>query len=154
LHLDHFQHFFKRARRGKIDPIRSEHRLNAMNDQAVQLLEKILDINENIYGVALIDAAKGNVLAQTGNWDLRKDAPGIMTTWSANQGSVSALGIRYIVVENTPERLIATNATGKGHIIGATAGAAKVLVYINPAIGPTQVLNDVFMSALRLAKAL
>ncbi len=124
-----------------------------MNDQAVQQLEKILDINENIYGVALVDG-KGKVLAQTGNWDLRKDAPGMVTTWNANQGSVSVLGIRYVVVENTPERLIATNATGKGHIIGVTAGPAKVIVYINPAIGPTTVLNDVFMSALRLAKAL
>jgi hypothetical protein len=127
--------------------------MNVMNDQAVQQLEKILDINENIYGVALVDG-KGKVLAQTGNWDLRKDAPGAVTTWNANQGSVSILGIRYIVVENTPERIIATNATGKGHIIGVTAGPAKVFVYINPAIGPTQVLNDVFMSALRLAKVL
>nr|MDO8087510.1 hypothetical protein [Candidatus Sigynarchaeum springense] len=124
-----------------------------MNDQVVQQLEKILDINENIYGVALVDG-KAKVLAQTGNWDLRKDAPGIIATWNANQGSVSILGIRYVVVENTPERLIATNATGKGHIIAVTAGPAKVIVYINPAIGPTQVLNDVFMSALRLAKAL
>ncbi|NMC04259.1 MAG: hypothetical protein GYA24_03560 [Candidatus Lokiarchaeota archaeon] len=124
-----------------------------MNDQAVQMLEKILDINENIYGVALIDG-KGKVLAQTGNWDIRKDAPGVLATWNANQGSVSILGIRYIVVENIPERLIATNPTGKGHVIALTAGPAKLVVYINPAIGPTQVLNDVYMSALRLAKVL
>ena len=124
-----------------------------MNDQAVQQLEKILDINENIYGVALVDG-QGKVMAQTGNWQLQKDAPGIVNTWNANQGSVSILGVRYIVVENTPERLIATNATGKGHIMGVTAGPAKLIVYINPAIGPTVVLNDVFMSALRLAKAL
>lgn len=127
--------------------------MNVMNDQAVQMLEKILDINENIYGVALIDG-KGKVLAQTGNWDIRKDAPGVLATWNANQGSVSILGIRYIVVENIPERLIATNPTGKGHVIALTAGPAKLVVYINPAIGPTQVLNDVYMSALRLAKVL
>ncbi len=124
-----------------------------MNDQAVQQLEKILDINENIYGVALVDG-KGKVLAQTGNWDLRKDAPGVVTAWSSCQGAVSILGIRYVIVENTPERMIATNATGKGHIMAITSGPAKVIVYINPAIGPTQVLNDVFMSALRLAKVL
>jgi hypothetical protein len=127
--------------------------MNVMNDQAVQQLEKILDINENIYGVALVDG-KGKVLAQTGNWDLRKDAPGVVASWNASQGSVSILGIRYIIVENIPERLIATNPTGKGHIIGLTAGPAKIIVYINPAIGPTVVLNDVYMSALRLAKVL
>jgi hypothetical protein len=127
--------------------------MNVMNDQAVQQLEKVLDINENIYGVALVDG-KGKVLAQTGNWDLRKDAPGVVIAWNANQGSVSVLGIRYIVVENTPERLIATNVTGKGHIVGATAGLAKIIVYVSPAIGPTQVLNDVYMNALRLAKVL
>ncbi|MBN2152409.1 MAG: hypothetical protein JW839_13235 [Candidatus Lokiarchaeota archaeon] len=124
-----------------------------MNDQAIQQLESILDIDENIYGVALVDG-NGKVLAQTGNWNLRNDAPGVLAAWNANQGSVSISGVRYIVVENTPERLIATNATGKGHIVAVTAGPAKVIVYVNPAVGPTKVLNDVFMSALRLAKVL
>nr|MDO8109496.1 hypothetical protein [Candidatus Sigynarchaeota archaeon] len=122
-----------------------------MNDQVVQMLEKMLDINENIYGVALVDG-KGKVLAQTANWDIRKDSPGFVAAWNANQGSVSLLGIRYVVVENTPERLIGTNATGKGHVIGASAGPAKVIVYINPAIGPTVVLNDVYMDAMRIGK--
>jgi hypothetical protein len=124
-----------------------------MSEEAVQALDAILDINENIYGVAMVDG-NGKVLAQTSNWDLKKDAPGFVTAWSSNQGSVSLLGIRYIIVENTPERLIGTNATGKGHVIGVTAGPAKIIIYINPAIGPTQVLNDVFMAGLRIGKKL
>ncbi|HME52377.1 MAG TPA: hypothetical protein VKM55_09185 [Candidatus Lokiarchaeia archaeon] len=124
-----------------------------MNEEAVQALEGILDINENIYGVAMVDG-KGKVLAQTSNWDLKKDAPGLVSAWNSNQGSVSILGIRYVVVENTPERLIGTNATGKGHVIGVSAGAAKIIIYINPAIGPTQVLNDVFMEGLKIGKML
>ena len=127
--------------------------MKAMSEEVVSALDRILDINENIQGVAMVDG-KGKVLAQTSNWDLEKDAPGFMTSWNSNQGSVSILGIRYVVVENTPERLIGTNATGKGHVIGVTAGPAKIIVYINPAIGPTQVLNDVFMSGLKIGKLL
>lgn len=124
-----------------------------MSEEVRSALEGILEINENIYGVAMVDG-KGKVLAQTSNWDLNEDAKGFVAAWNANQGSVSILGVRYVVVENTPERLIATNATGKGHVIGITAGQAKIIIYINPAIGPTQVLNDVFMEGLRIGKML
>ena len=59
-----------------------------------------------------------------------------------------------MIVENTPERLVATNVTGKGHLIGASAGKAKVLCYINPAIGPRDALNEIQLQANKVGNAL
>lgn len=124
-----------------------------MNQEVITLLEQILDINDAIGGVAMVDGT-GAVLFQTENWDLRNEAPGIITTWTTCQGSITVMGVRYVIVENTPERLIGTNVTGKGHIMCVTAGTAKIIVYIEPTIGPTQVLNDVFLQAMKIGKLL
>jgi hypothetical protein len=125
----------------------------SLSDEVVQMLESILDINENIFGLALLDAS-GKVLAQTPSWDIRRDGPGFVNSWDNNTGSVTIQGIRYITVENTPERLINTSPSGKGHVMGLAAGDAKLVAYINPAIGPTQVLNDAFLVAMQIGKAI
>ncbi|MHA1679947.1 MAG: hypothetical protein ACTSUE_03000 [Promethearchaeota archaeon] len=126
-----------------------------MNDEVIQLLDGLMDIEENIYGIALIDAA-GKVLWQTENWDLTADAPAFINAWNNNTGSVTLLTIKYMIVENTPERLIGTNVTGKGHIIGASVATnnLKVLCYINPVIGPRDALQDIQLQCLKISKLL
>ncbi len=122
-----------------------------MSDQVLTMLGEITGFHEEINGVAMVDG-KGAVLYQTENWDLRNDAPGLISAWATSQGSISVLGIRYVIVENTPERLIATNVTGKGHVIAVSSGPNKIIVYISPAIGPTIVLNDIFLHAMKIGK--
>ena len=125
----------------------------SVSDEVVSLLESILDLNENVFGLALLDAS-GKVLAQTPSWDLRADGPGVVSSWENNSGSVSIQGIRYITVENTPERLINTSPSGKGHVMALAAGDAKIVAYINPVIGPTQILNDAYLIAMQIGKAM
>jgi len=62
-----------------------------------------------------------------------------------------------MVVENTEERKIGTNITGKGHLIicpipiGGTGG---LVCYIDPAAGPRDALFTVQSYALKLNKTL
>lgn len=125
-----------------------------VNDQILQMLGKILDIKDDLQAVALMDQ-DGTVLAQTENWDLRADSRGFVNAWKNGGGSTTILGIKYHIVENTPERLIGTNVTGgKGHVIGVSAGNAKIAVFLNPTIGPTEVLNDIYLEAQRIGNFL
>ncbi|MHA1792359.1 MAG: hypothetical protein ACTSVI_06915 [Promethearchaeota archaeon] len=124
-----------------------------MNEEVIKLADQLMDMEENIYGIAIIDD-NGKVLWQTENWDLTNDAPAFISAWNNNAGSVSILSIKYMIVENIPERLIGTNVTGKGHIIGASAGPVKLLCYINPVIGPRDALQDIQLQCAKIAKIL
>ena len=125
-----------------------------MSDEIVKLVEEFLDINENIYGVAVVDADSGDVIHQTENWDIQPDAKNFLNAWKNSRSSIVILAIKYMIVENTPERLVATSVSGKGHLIGASAGKAKVLCYINPVIGPRDALNEIQLQANKLGNAL
>jgi len=51
-----------------------------------------------------------------------------------------------MIVENTEERKIGTNITGKGHIIICPipiGGTGAIIAYINPQIGPRDALFNV-----------
>ncbi|MBD3188837.1 hypothetical protein GF325_18555 [Candidatus Bathyarchaeota archaeon] len=122
-----------------------------MNDEIITLLDGLMDMEENIYGIAMVDGS-GQVLWQTENWDLSADAPAFINAWNNNASSVTLLSIKYMIVENTPERLIGTNVTGKGHIIGASAGPNKIICYINPVIGPRDALQDIQLQCTKIAK--
>ncbi|MFX0101477.1 MAG: hypothetical protein ACFFCS_18020 [Candidatus Hodarchaeota archaeon] len=125
-----------------------------MSDEIVKLAEEFLDINENIYGVAIINADDGKIIHQTENWDVQPDANSFLEAWKNSKSSIVILTNKYMIVENTPERLVATNVSGKGHLIGASAGKAKVLCYINPAIGPRDALNEIQLQANKVGSAL
>lgn len=125
-----------------------------MSQEIIKLVEELLDMNANIHGVALIKESDGSIIHQTENWDVGPDTKNVLAVWTDNPGSVSVLGIKYMVVENTPERIVGTNVTGKGHVIGVSAGPAKMLCYISPATGPREVLQDLQLQAGKIAAAL
>jgi hypothetical protein len=57
--------------------------------------------------------------------------------------SINIQGIKYMIVENTEERKIGTNITGKGHIIICPipiGGSGALICYINPQVGPRDAL--------------
>jgi len=68
--------------------------------------------------------------------------------------NISLQGIKYMIVENTEERKIGTNITGKGHLIIAPipiGGTGALICYINPQVGPRDALFTVQSFALKLA---
>ena len=67
--------------------------------------------------------------------------------------NITIQGIKYMIVENTEERKIGTNITGKGHLIIAPVpigGTGALICYINPAAGPRDALFAVQTYALKL----
>ncbi len=110
-----------------------------MSEKVENLAWELIDVDSNIGGVCVINK-NGNVVFQTQNWDLKADADNLLKL-NESASSVSILGIRYMIVENVPERIIGTNVTGKGHVIICPAGKSGIVVYyIVPTAGPRDAL--------------
>ncbi len=58
--------------------------------------------------------------------------------------------LRYMIVEFTPERVIATNAGHKGHVIVAPADSGALITFIDPSKGPRDALFNVQTYAAQL----
>ncbi len=106
-----------------------------------KIIDELLDADENIGGIAVI-SDNGSIISQTENWDLTAEAQNIINTVKGGS-SITLLGIKYMVVENTPERVIGTNVTGKGHIIIAPFEGGLLVTFIIPQAGPRDALFNV-----------
>lgn len=118
------------------------------------IIDELLNEEQNIYGVAII-GKDGSLVTQTDNWDISGDLGKINELIAAEEGvgRIEIQGIRYMVVENTPERKIGTNVAGKGHIIICPVpigGTGALVCYINPQVGP----RDALFNAQDFAKKL
>ncbi|MGQ4874932.1 MAG: hypothetical protein ACTSVV_12975 [Promethearchaeota archaeon] len=128
-----------------------------------KLIDDLLNEEQNVFGVAVI-GKDGNLITQTENWDISGDLEQINELIRNNPelgqkgiGSISIQGIKYMIVENTEERKIGTNITGKGHIIVCpipVGGTGGLVCYINPQVGPRDALLNVQSYALKLSKIL
>jgi predicted regulator of Ras-like GTPase activity (Roadblock/LC7/MglB family) len=130
-----------------------------MSTEIESIVDELLSEEQNIFGVAIINKS-GALVTQTQNWNLSNDLDKInellSTQLALGQKGMSSIviqGIKYMMVENTEERKIGTNITGKGHIIIAPVpigGTGALVCYINPQIGPRDALFTVQSYALRL----
>ncbi len=124
------------------------------------IIDDLLNAEENVLGVAIIGKG-GSLITQTENWNLSDDLTAInellnlkLELGQKGITSISLQGIKYMIVENTEERKIGTNVTGKGHVIIAPipiGGTGALICYINPAAGPRDALLNVQTFALKLA---
>ena len=128
-----------------------------MPSEISTIISDLLNEEPNVIGVALI-GSNNQISFQTENWDLSQDLSGILNLIQATSGvgRISLQGINFMVVENTPERKIATNIKGKGHIIICPTGDnnAALMCYISPQAGPRDVLFNVQEYAKKLKKKL
>lgn len=124
-----------------------------MSDEINRIINDLLNEEPNVFGVALI-GRDDQITTQTENWDLTQDTSSILELIKAKGGigRISIHGIRYMVVENTPERKIGTNIRGQGHIIICPTGDinAALVCYINPQVGPRDALFNVQEYAKKL----
>lgn len=130
-----------------------------MSSDVETIINELLNEEQNVFGVAIIDKS-GNLITQTENWDITGDLEDINkllnTKLELGQKGMTSLtiqGIKYMIVENTEERKIGTNLTGKGHIIIAPipiGGTGALVCYINPQITPRDALYSVQNYALKL----
>lgn len=130
-----------------------------MSSNIETIINELLNEEPNVFGVAIISKS-GSLITQTENWDISGDLETINTLLNTKLGlgqkgmtSLSIQGIKYMIVENTEERKIGTNITGKGHIIIAPipiGGTGALMCYINPQITPRDALFAVQNYALKL----
>ncbi len=130
-----------------------------MSVEIESIIDELLSEEQNIFGVAIINKA-GTLITQTENWNLSNDLGDINKLLGAKlelgqrgMTNITVQGIKYMMVENTEERKIGTNITGKGHIIIAPipiGGTGALICYINPQAGPRDALFTVQSYALKL----
>ncbi|MFX1391879.1 MAG: profilin family protein [Promethearchaeota archaeon] len=123
------------------------------------IIDGLLNEEQNIFGVAII-SKEGNVLTQTENWNIAGDLDLInellnqkLELGQKGISSITIQGIKYMIVENTEERKIGTNITGKGHIIICPVpigGTGALVCYINPQAGPRDALFAAQEYAIKL----
>ena len=123
------------------------------------IIDELLEVEQNIFGVGVI-GKDGRLITQTENWNLIKDLALIneilnqkLELGEKGITSLSIQGIKYMVVENTEERKIGTNITGKGHLIICPipiGGTGALIAYINPRVGPRDTLFTIQEYAKKL----
>ena len=130
-----------------------------MSEEIESIIDDLLSEETNIFGVAIINKS-GTIITQTENWNLSNDLETINELLGAKlelgqrgMTSLTVQGIKFMMVENTEERKIGTNITGKGHVIIAPipiGGTGALVCYINPQAGPRDALFTVQSTALKL----
>ena len=123
------------------------------------IIDELLNAEENVLGVAII-GKDGNLITQTENWNVGGDLVILnellnlkLELGEKGITSIVIQGIKYMIVENTEERKIGTNVTGKGHVVIAPVpigGTGALVCYINPAAGPRDALYNIQEFAKRL----
>ena len=113
------------------------------------IIDELLNEERDIFGVAILNK-NGTLITQTENWDISNDLKQInellntkLELGQKEMTNITIQGIKYMIVENTEERKIGTNITGKGHIIICPipiGGTGALICYINPRVGPRDVL--------------
>ncbi len=131
-----------------------------MSEEIEAIIDDLLNSEQNIFGVAII-SKDGTLITQTENWNIISDLDLInellnqkLQLGEKGISSIVIQGIKYMVVENTEERKIGTNITGKGHIIICPipiGGTGALVCYINPKVGPRDCLFATQEYALKLA---
>ena len=81
----------------------------------------------------------GNLVYQTENWDLTKQANIIMNVIKGDHSFVLS-NVEYSVVEATPEGIIGTNVSGMGHVIFAPFQGGVLVTYALPQADPPKAL--------------
>lgn len=123
-----------------------------------EFIFSLMDAEPAVLGGAIIDP-DGNLVYQTENWEISGDVEqinGLVTEALKEDAkqppSLSIMKLKYMIVEFTPERIIATNVQRKGHIIIAPVGKGKasLVTYIDPAKGPRDALFNVQTFANKL----
>ncbi len=78
---------------------------------------------------------KGKVIYSTSNWSVSKDIKAVLFSWGSGSAQfVNMNGIRYSVLQMSPERFIATNRKKKGHLVGASILGSDIslIAHIKP----------------------
>jgi len=109
------------------------------------VVKNLVATNNTIGAIAVLDS-NGKIMFTTQNWQL--DGSQVIDSWRKKDPSVSIQNVKYSTLQATEERLIATNVTGKGHIVMSTMGDKGIVIaYVLPNGDPASSYADVWRAA-------
>ena len=113
-------------------------------------ITELLNANKSITAVTVTNG-QGQVIFQTSNWDITSDIVTLLNSWRQQAPSVTVQGIKYSVLQCTPERLVSTNVLGMGHVVGVNRNDKQFsIAYVTPEGGA----GVAFMDAARTNDAI
>jgi hypothetical protein len=101
-------------------------------------VKRLLTANPTITHAA-VATPEGRVLYQTKNWDVSKDIRKVLADWVVRSPAIVLCDVRYSVLQCTPERLVSTNVSKKGHLVGAITPEGHFLLTHTSSNGNYQV---------------
>lgn len=110
----------------------------------------LINLNPTIMAISYMND-NGNIIYQTSNWDISPDTIGVLNAWRQQSPSIVVQGVKYSVLQCTPERLVSTNILGQGHIVAASDKGRVLLVYITPDGGAGPAYMDVARTLSQIA---
>ncbi|MHA1436990.1 MAG: helix-turn-helix domain-containing protein [Promethearchaeota archaeon] len=90
-------------------------------------LDKNIKSESKIISIAVIEG-DNNVVYSTDNWDISKDVEKINLIWrELKRGRISINGVEYVILQCTPERIVAINLKKQGSFIGFKDEERKII---------------------------
>ncbi len=139
-----------------------------MSGDINNIVEWLMYEQQNIFAVAIVGSG-GNLVFQTDNWDISPVLSEVNKLLAHNPGggsdeyysgvskppisSITISDVKYLIVESTSERKVATNPGGQGHLLICpvpAGGPAGLVCYVSGEIGPRDALLEVENYAAKL----
>jgi len=90
----------------------------------------------------------GDIIYQTENWDISADSGKLIDDWRNHNIHVRLMGVKYSMLQDVEEWLIATNTGKQGHLVGVITPENK---YVFAAISPEGNYQVGYMDTARAA---
>jgi sugar-specific transcriptional regulator TrmB len=101
-------------------------------EKIVNKLDKFISADSRIISTIIIEG-ENEIIYSSDNWDISEDLEKINSLWnSKNLGELIIENVKYKVIQNSSEKLVAINLEKKGSIIGFKDDERKIISKIEP----------------------
>lgn len=101
-------------------------------ENIITVIDNNLNPETGVLSLAIIEGEK-NIVYSSENWNINKDIDKLNSIWNAKEPTtIKISGVKYIIIQITQERLIATTSDKKGSIIAFKDEERKIICKIAP----------------------
>lgn len=101
-------------------------------EKYISILNKYIKPDSKIISTAIIED-ENKIVYSSDNWDISSDIENINTTWrNLDERYITISGIKYIILQISTERLVASTLDKKGSVIGFKEEERKIICKIEP----------------------
>lgn len=83
---------------------------------------------------AVVVLSGNQIVYQTPNWDCTADASAMARAFqsSGGGGAINVQEVKYMLLDVSQDRMVATNIQGQGHLVGCPCASGHVVAYVDP----------------------